>query len=287
MRHMAISGTPAHLSFGRRASLLLVAPALLLLAVFFLYPLSGLFRESLFAPHFGVGNYVKALGSSLYLTILLRTLSFSLVVTFFALIFGYPVALTMSRLSRRAQLFMSVCVLVPLWTSVLVRSYAWLVLLQRNGIVNNVLSTMGLIDQPLRMIYREGTVILATTHVLLPFMILSIYSVLRVVPKDFQMAAANLGANGLSTFRHVTLPMSMPGVYSGVVMVFIISLGFYITPALLGGPQALLMSTLIGQQTLETFDWGLAAALSVTLLVITLILVALFGRLLRLESKGI
>jgi mannopine transport system permease protein len=284
---MAGPATNTPLSFDRRTSLMLVAPAILLLAIFFLYPLSGLLGQSFLTPEFGFGNYIKALSSDLYMTILLRTLWFAFVVTICTLLLGYPVALTMSRLSGPAQLLMAVCVLVPLWTSVLVRSYAWLVLLQRNGIVNNTLHEMGLIDQPLRMVYTEGTVILATTHVLLPFMILSIFGTLRTIPKDFTMAAANLGASGLSTFRHVILPLSLPGVYSGIVMVFIISLGFYITPALLGGPQTLLMSTLIGQQTLETFDWGLAGALSVTLLVITLILVALFGRLLRLEGKEI
>jgi mannopine transport system permease protein len=117
-------------------------------------------------------------------------------------------------------------------------------------------------------------------------MILSIYGVLRGIPKDLGLAAANLGASGWSILRHVTLPLSMPGVYSGVLMVFIISLGFYITPALLGGPSTLLMSTLIGQQTTETLDWGLAGALSVILLAITLALVAAFGRVLRLEAKG-
>jgi mannopine transport system permease protein len=110
--------------------------------------------------------------------------------------------------------------------------------------------------------------------------------VLRTIPRDLAMASANLGAGGLATFRHVILPLSLPGVYSGVLMVFIISLGFYVTPALLGGPETLLMSTLIGQQTTETLDWGLAGALSVILLGITLVLVALFGRALRLEGKG-
>ncbi|HYF53011.1 MAG TPA: ABC transporter permease, partial [Salinarimonas sp.] len=164
--------------------------------------------------------------------------------------------------------------------------YAWIVLLQLQGLVNQALTGLGITDQPLRMLYTEGAVVLATTHVLLPFMILSIYGVLRGIPKDLGLAAANLGASGWSILRHVTLPLSMPGVYSGVLMVFIISLGFYITPALLGGPSTLLMSTLIGQQTTETLDWGLAGALSVILLAITLALVAAFGRVLRLEAKG-
>ncbi len=273
--------------FGPRASLVLILPVMLLLAVFFVLPLTGLLDQSFRSPDLGIANYVRALGSDLYMKILLRTVWLSVIVTALTLVLGYPVALTMSRVSGRMQLAIAVCVLIPLWTSVLVRSYAWIVLLQRRGIVNEFLLQTGLIDQPLRLLYREGTVIVAMTHVLLPFMILSIYSVLRSIPKDLSMAASNLGAGGFSTFRHVIWPLSLPGVYSGVLMVFIIALGFYITPALLGGPETLMMSTLIGQQTTETLDWGLAGALSVVLLGLTLLLVGLFGRALRLEGKGI
>lgn len=272
--------------FDTRASIVLVLPAIVILFTFFLVPLYGLLEQSFTSPELGVGNYVRALTSDLYLLILMRTVWLSVVVTLLALLLGYPVALTMSRVSGPAAIAIAICVLIPLWTAVLVRSYAWIVLLQRQGIVNETLIWLGLINEPLRLLYTEGAVILATTHVLLPFMILSIYSVLRNIPKDLSMAASNLGASRFATFRHVIFPLSMPGVYSGVLMVFIISLGFYITPALLGGPSTLLMSTLIGQQTTEILDWGLAGALSVILLVLTLILVALFGRVLRLEGKG-
>jgi mannopine transport system permease protein len=273
-------------SFDLKASLTLVLPVAAMLAVFFVVPLSTLVEQSLFKPEFGFSNYTKVLTSDLYLTILLRTLRLSVFVTLLTLLLGYPVALTMARVSNRMAFLMAIGVMLPLWTAVLVRSYAWIVLLQRKGLVNEFLMNTGIISQPLRMLYTEGAVILATTHVLLPFMILSIYSVIRSIPKDLTLASANLGAGGMETFRLVTLPLSMPGVYSGVLMVFIISLGFYITPALLGGPETLMMSTLIGQQTTETLDWGLAGALSVILLIITLMLVALFGRVLRLEAKG-
>jgi mannopine transport system permease protein len=272
--------------FSLRLSLLLAAPAVLCLLVFFVVPLSGLVEQSLTSPVLGLQNYAKALGSDLYLTILWRTVRMGVVVTLLALLLGYPVALTMSRLSGRAAALMGICVLIPLWTAVLVRAYAWIVLLQRKGLVNEALMGLGLIKEPLRMLYTEGAVILATTHVLLPFMILSIYSVLRTISPELHRASANLGASAFETFRYVTLPLSLPGIYSGVLMVFILALGFYITPALLGGPETLLMATLIGQQTTETLDWGLAGALSVTLLAITLVLVSAFGRLLRLEGKG-
>jgi mannopine transport system permease protein len=272
--------------FNLRQSLILAAPAVLCLLVFFVVPLSTLVEQSLTSPSFGLQNYAKALGSDLYLFILWRTIRMAAIVTVLALLLGYPVALTMSRVSGRMAGLLAICVLIPLWTAVLVRAYAWIVLLQRKGLVNEALMGMGIIKEPLRMLYTEGSVILATTHVLLPFMILSIFSVLRTIPPDLNRAASNLGASAFAVFRHVTLPLSMPGIYSGVLMVFILALGFYITPALLGGPETLLMATLIGQQTTETLDWGLAGALSVTLLVITLVLVGLFGRVLRLEGKG-
>jgi mannopine transport system permease protein len=272
--------------FSPSASLALAAPAVLCLLAFFVMPLSTLVQESFTSPQLGLQNYAKALGSELYRTILFRTVRLATIVTSFALLLGYPVALTMSRVSGRMASVLAICVLIPLWTAVLVRSYAWIVLLQRKGLVNEALMGMGIINEPLRMLYTEGAVIMATTHVLLPFMILSIFSVLRTIPKDLALAASNLGASRFSTFRHITLPLSLPGVYSGVLMVFILALGFYITPALLGGPETLLMATLIGQQTTEILDWGLAGALSVTLLLLTLLLVALFGKVLRLEGKG-
>lgn len=272
--------------FDRRSSLLLAIPAIIVLAVFFILPLAALLQLSLTSPSLGLGNYVRALTTDVYLRVLWRTVWLALVVTVLALVLAYPVALTMARASKRVSFLIGLGVLVPLWTSVVVRSYAWIILLQRDGLVNKVLLAVGLIRRPLAMLYSEGTVIVAMTHVLLPFMVLSIFGALRTIPKDLPLAAANLGAGRLTTFRLVILPLSLPGIYSGVLMVFIISLGFYVTPALLGGPETLLASTLIGQQTTETLDWGLAGALSVILLALTLVLVALFGRMLRLETKG-
>ena len=154
------------------------------------------------------------------------------------------------------------CVLMPLWTSVLVRSYAWIVLLQRNGIVNNALLDLGVDHQPLRMLYTEGAVIIAMTHVLLPFMILPIYSALRSIPPDLDAAALNLGAGTGAAFFAVTLPLSLPGVFAGSLMIFMLALGFYVTPALVGGPRTLMIATLIGQQATELLNWPFAGALS-------------------------
>jgi mannopine transport system permease protein len=255
-----------------------------LLGGFFLYPLLKLLAGSVWTPELSFKHYERLLGEPLYLLILGRTLWIAFVVSILALLLGYPVALVMARLGGWRAGLVAACVLVPLWTSALVRSYAWVVLLQRNGIVNDVLLRLGFIEQPLRMIYTEGALLVAMTHVLLPFMVLPIYGALRSIPPDLARAAENLGAGGWATFRHVTFPLSLPGVFAGVLMVFILSLGFYITPALVGGPRTLMIATLIGQQMTELLNWPFAGALAATLLGLTLVLVMMFRRVLRLDQ---
>lgn len=168
--------------YGRLASALLLAPLGLLLIGIFVLPLGGLLVGSFLGEGgsgFTLENYERLLSNSLYLTVLLRTLRIAVLVALFTLLLGYPVAYLMSRLSGWKASLLVACVLLPLWTSVLVRSYAWVVLLQRNGIVNSTLRDLGLIDQPIKLLYTEGAVLLAMTHVLLPFMVLPIYSILR------------------------------------------------------------------------------------------------------------
>ncbi len=271
--------------YGSTLSLLLVAPLVLLLVGGFLYPVGKLFWGSIFVPEATLANYARILQEPLFLLVLWRTFEIAFIVTALALLLGYPVALAMARVSGRTATLIAACVLIPLWTSVLVRSYAWIVLLQRNGVVNNALIETGLIETPLRLLYTQGAVIAAMTQVLLPFMVLPIYSVVRNVPDDLVRAARNLGAGNLQAFLCVTLPLSLPGVMAGVLITFILSLGFYITPALVGGPSTLMMSTLIGQQTTELLDWPFAGALAAVLLAATLLLVIIFRRTLAL-NKG-
>lgn len=260
----------------RPASLALALPLVLLLGFAFLVPVAKLLAGSVFAPSATAEHWLRIVQEPIFLRILLRTVQTAAIVTVLTFLLGYPVALIMSRLGGHAAMLVAACVLIPLWTSVLVRSYAWIVLLQRTGIVNNTLLSWGLIDQPLRLIYTEGAVILAMTHVLLPYMILPIFSSLRSIPPELDRAARNLGAGPWTSFRAVTLPLSLPGVYAGAIMVFILSLGFYVTPALVGGPQNLTIATLIGQQTTELLNWPFAGALAGLLLVVTLGLVAVF-----------
>ncbi|MGX9120863.1 ABC transporter permease [Mesorhizobium sp. BHbsci] len=259
---------------------LLLLPLVLLLIFSFLYPVGRMLVGSLFDPRFTLDNYVRMFTEPLYLKVLLRTLWIAFATTLGAFVLGYPVAYSMARTRGTRTVWIAACVLIPLWTSVLVRSYAWIILLQRRGVINDILLGTGILEQPLKLIYTEGAVIVAMTHVLMPFMILPIYSVLRTIPKELPHAAANLGAGVFTTFFQITLPLSLPGVFAGTLMTFILALGFYVTPALVGGPQTLMMATLIGQQTTVLLDWPFAGALATVLLAVTLVLTFLFRRVL-------
>lgn len=191
-------------------SWLLTLPLVVTFAIGFLYPVSKLVALS-FAN--GAESYLRIGQDPLYVSVLTTTVITAAAVTAFCLVLGYPVAFAMTRLSGKAALITAACVFVPLWTSVLIRSYAWIVLLQRNGIINNALQEAGLSDQPLKLLYTQGAVILGMTHILLPFAILPIYATLRTQPPDFARAAANLGAGPVRTFLLITLPLSLPGVF--------------------------------------------------------------------------
>lgn len=217
-------------------------------------------------------------------SVLFSTVTVALIVTVAGVLLGYPIAFAMARLNKRWAFVVAACVFIPLWTSILIRSYAWIVLLQRNGLVNSLLETTGVTEQPVKMLYTQGAVILAMTHVLLPFVILPIFSVLRTLPTDYVRAARNLGAGAVVTFLRITFPLSLPGVFAGATICFVLALGFYITPALVGGPGSMLMPTLIGQQTTVVVDWPFAAALSTVLLVMTLVFIALLRKALSFQK---
>lgn len=269
-------------SYPPAVSLLLVSPLMALLVVGFLYPVARLVQLS-FAD--GAEPYARLVRSRLYINVLTDTVLISAAVALLCLVLGYPVALAMARLRRRASLLVAACVFISLWTSVLIRSYAWVVLFQRNGLVNDLLMAAGLTGGPLRLLYTHGAVVLAMTHILLPFAILPIQATLRSLPADLTRAASNLGATPIRSFLLITLPLSLPGVFAGTLLCFVLALGFYITPALVGGPNSMMMATLIGQQTLVVLDWPFAAALSTLLLTVSLLLVAVFRRALA-HNKG-
>lgn len=264
------------------ASWLLVLPLLVLLVVGFLYPIGRLIALSFLDNAMSYGRIVEG---RLYLDVLASTVGVAFAVTVAGSVLGFPVALVMARAGKIAGIIAAICVFVPLWTSVLVRSYAWIVLLQRNGIVNGILSATGITEQPLKLLYTQGAVTLAMAHVLMPFVVLPIYAALKAIPQDLDRAALNLGANPLKVFFFVTFPLCLPGIFAGATLCFVLALGFYITPALVGGPESMLMATLIGQETTVTLDWPFAAALSTVLLGMTIIFVACFRRVLAI-NKG-
>ena len=278
-------GSASGRQYSPALSLLLVTPLIILLVFGFFYPVGRMLFNSLFDPGFTLDNYIRIFTEPLYLRVLWRTFEVAFYVTVSALLVGYPVAYAMARLKTRWALVVAACVLIPLWTSVLVRSYAWIILLQRHGILNDLLIGLGVTSEPLRMIYTEGAVYLAMTHVLLPFMILPLFSVLKTIPDELPRAALNLGAGPVTVFVKVIVPLSLPGVFAGTLLTFILALGFYITPALVGGPQILMMATLIGQQATMLLDWPFAGALATVLLILTLLLAFAFRRVLAF-SKG-
>lgn len=215
----------------------------------------------------------------IYLDVLGRTLGISAAVTLLCLVLGFPVAVLLTQLEGRAAAWVMALVMLPFWTSLLVRTAAWVVLLQREGLINSLLLRLGIVAEPLALVYNRTGVMVAMTHVLLPFMILPVYAVLKDIPPNYLRAAASLGAPPWAAFWRVYLPLAAPGVAGGALMVFILALGYYITPALVGGGSDQMLSAFIARYTAETGNWGLAAALGLVLLGATFALYALAQRL--------
>ena len=211
--------------------------------------------------------------------ILARTFWIAALVTFFCACIGFPYAIIAASLSGWKRDLMLAAVLLPLWTSLLVRTAAWFILLQEQGLINDFLRAIGLIDAPLPLIFNRTGVIIAMTHVLLPFMVLPIYSVLITIPKNLMPAAASLGAPPWRAFLRVLLPLSLRGLASGSLLVFISAIGYYITPALIGGPGDQMISSIIAFYATGSANWSMAGALGVVLLIATLLLYSVYARL--------
>jgi len=260
------------------ASAVLLAPFFALLLVVFVYPLLSLLSTSFLEPHLTAANYQRVFDNPVYLRVMLRTGWISLLTTVLALVLGFPIAYMMTRVKGATAALLTACVLLPLWSSVLVRTAAWVVLLRRDGIVNNALQWLGLTDKPLTLLYTEGAVVMAMAHVLLPFLILPIYSALKNIPDDYMRAAAMLGASRTRAFFEVLFPLSRAGIWSGCLMVFLSALGFFVTPALIGSPQELMIATLVSQQVREMLDWPFAAALIGVLMAVVATLTMVFSK---------
>jgi putative spermidine/putrescine transport system permease protein len=261
---------------------LLVAAPLVTFAALFVAPLAWLWVLSLFRfdrttgalAEMTVANYVAFLGDAFYLGILGRTVKLALCATAAALLLGYPVAYHLTRVTGRARAYLTLLVLAPLLVSVVVRSFGWLVILGPQGLVNSALVAAGVVDEPLRLLYTETAIVLGLTHVFLSFMVLSIVSALGRVDPALVRAAQNLGATPAQAFWRVVVPLSLPGVAAGCLIVFTLSASAFITPALLGGPRVKVMSYLAYQQTLLLSDWPYGSAIAFILLGVTAVTVA-------------
>ncbi|SFC26953.1 ABC transporter permease [Tropicimonas isoalkanivorans] len=266
----------------RDRSLWLAVPALVFLLALFIWPLVRLFAGS-FAE--GIGVYTGLLTSDLYMPVLVRTFGIAAQVTLVALILAYPVSYLLATTSRGWRAFGFAVVMLPFWTSILVRTYAWMMLLGRNGPVNKLMVASGAIEKPLTLLNTPFAVIIGMVHVMVPFMILPIYNAMQKVDPAVPDAARSLGAGSWSVFARIYLPMTLQGVIAGITLVFVLSLGFFITPALLGGGRVFMFAMVIEQQVRESLNWELAGAMALVLLAVTLavsgLMAVVAGRWLR------
>jgi len=259
-------------------ALLLLLPAALILGLAFVAPLARLAALSVSAPEGPLAAFSELLGEEVYRRIFLNTIVLALVVTAATLAIGFPVALALTRLEIGWRTILFACVLVPLWISVLVRTFSWMLLLERNGPINRVLMGAGLTEQPLPLLFNTAGVTIGMTHVLLPYAVLPIYAALARIDPALMRASEGLGASRLTTFRRVLLPLSARGVATAATFTFLLSLGFFITPAVLGGPASTTIPILIDSFVNERLNWPLAASASIVLLAMALGIVALASR---------
>ena len=221
----------------------------------------------------------------IYLNVFGRTFVIGAVVTLAALLLGYPLAYWISTLSERRANLVMILALIPFWTSILVRVAAWIVILQTEGLVNRSLLDLGLIHAPLELLFNRTGVYISMTHILLPFMILPLYSVMKSIPRTYQRAAVSLGSHPFAAFWRVYVPQTYPGIGAGALLVFILAIGYYITPALLGGPNDQMVSYYVAYFTNVTINWGMACALGGLLLAATLVLYVVYGRFTKAQPS--
>ena len=263
----------------------LITPALLLIVVTMLLPVCWLFYLSVLsdAGNFSLEHYERMWEQPSYGRTFVSTFKVSLLTTGICILLGYPLAYFLSELPKRAATLCMVAVLLPLWTSLLVRTYAWLVLLQRRGLINSWGIELGLWDEPLTLVHNLAGTLVGMVHVMLPFLVLPLYSAMRAIDRNYLRAAANLGAGPLRSFWLVFFPLALPGLTTGALIVFILCLGFYVTPAVLGGGKVIMVSSRIANDIEIFFNWGAASALGVVLLLLTALLI--FGAM-RLTRAG-
>jgi ABC-type spermidine/putrescine transport system permease subunit I len=250
----------------------LCAPGLIIVFCVLLLPVGWLFWFSFIgeAGELTLAHYRRIWTEGAYLQIFATTFEVSILVTSICVVLGYPLAYCLAQMPARWASILLLGVLVPFWTSLLVRTYAWLVLLQRRGIVNSLLIDLGLTDQPLRLVHNLTGTVIGMVHIMIPFLVLPLYAAMRSIDMTYIRAAASLGASPIRAFWEIYFPLSLPGLVAGLVLTFILCLGFYITPAVLGGGQVQMIAQRIEASVHLFPTWGPASALGVVLLALTL-----------------
>ena len=263
-----------------------VLPALLLLILFFALPVLALLLRSILEPQPGLQNYRELFGSITYVRVFANTFLVSGIVTTAALVIGFPVAWLLAIMPGRWPSILFGIVLLSMWTNLLTRTYAWMVLLQRTGVINKLLIGTGLIDRPLPLVNNLVGVTIGMTYIMLPFVIMPLHATFKTIDPATLQAAALCGANRWQAFHRVLLPLTLPGVFAGGLMVFVMSLGYFVTPALLGGTSNMMLAELIAQLVQSLLNWGLGGAAAFVLLVVTMGIYAMQLRFIDTRRAG-
>jgi putative spermidine/putrescine transport system permease protein/spermidine/putrescine transport system permease protein len=255
-------------------------PSLITILIVVFIPVFWLSSLSFFdrAGDFSWENYDRIFQSQLYIKTFIVTLKISFITLFFCILLGYPLCYWLSQLPNRLASILMIFVLLPFWTSILVRTYAWLVILQRNGIINDTLISIGWIDEPLQLAHNLTGSIIGMVHILLPFFILPLFASMRSIDNNFIRAAISLGSTPRGAFWRVFFKMSLPGFFAGTVLVFVLALGTYVTPALLGGGKIQMLAQRIDSTIMLYSNWGAASALGVVLLILAFAVIWIFNR---------
>jgi len=264
----------------------LATPAVLVVIAIILIPVGWLFYLSFLGSDgsFSLENYQKMIAYKSYARVFITTFQVSILTTLLCILIGYPLAYFLAQLPQRMVAIFMLAVLLPFWTSLLVRTYAWLVLLQKHGLLNDFAIYIGLWDTPLKLVHNLTGTLIGMAHIMLPFLVLPLYGAMRRIEPDAMHAASNLGASPVQAFWRVFFPLSLPGLVAGSLIVFVLCLGFYVTPAVLGGGRVVMVATQITAILEQQYNWGAASALGVVLLVATMAILYAASRLLKLDS---
>ena len=264
----------------------LAVPAMLVIVLVVVIPVGWLFYLSFIGSdgQLSLEHYRKMIEYKSYARVFMTTFKVSLLTTIICILIGYPLAYFLSQLPKRLAGFFMLAVLLPFWTSLLVRTYAWLVLLQRKGILNDLGIHLGLWDVPIKLVHNLTGTLIGMAHIMLPFLVLPLYNAMKKIDRDLMHAASNLGATPGKAFWAVYFPLSLPGMVAGSLIVFVLCLGFYVTPAVLGGGRVIMVATQITAILENQFNWGAASALGVVLLFATIIVLYLAARLFKFDA---